>query len=550
MEQLLKNMKKVFLLLVLSIVSIGAFAYNYVSSDFSNQPYIPTKLQNYATKDAKILLYRLKGDTILLTYAPTFQSYKTDYRVEFELAQPDTVWIKYVKKPKLNKHYYLCLSFKGEKVDGVNYKDGSPFFKTPNMQDERFVIKQVIEAKDIAGRLCVELEHIESGRTIIWHIENKCSITDISLQNRINTELKASPIYVGTNNSYGPTLYYIVTSSKAMFTFDFSASVYSSLGSATTKMENNSKLYFVFKDNDAKTQMKYYYVAEGGKSYASYKFVTKEMGDKYFAEKEAKDAKAVQQAIVDDKMDSTFVFPVKLGEVHDEITDKYIDLGGRTGFVYGTTKGKIYGTDYLVYWHGVKLQLSSYLLDEADADKKAFLQRRGEKGIELREQIAMQKDKEQTEIDDAKAEAFTKKCKAKKAEFVNKQIFLIEHFFSTGEYHKCGVGVNIFNCFSKTIKYFEMTVNAYNTFNDPHKDEIGNTQKGARCIGPIAPKETGYYLFNELFWNENGVITNCRVTSVKITFTDNTSVSYSGWANVKKHYQEFFFDERNPDYME
>ena len=95
-----------------------------------------------------------------------------------------------------------------------------------------------------------------------------------------------------------------------------------------------------------------------------------------------------------------------------------------------------------------------------------------------------------------------------------------------------------------------MTVNAYNTFNDPQKDEIGNTQKGARCIGPIAPKETGYYLFNELFWNENGVITNCRVTSVKITFTDNTSVSYSGWANVKKHYQEFFFDERNPDYME
>lgn len=541
-------MRKYILTVLLSAICFCSNLFAaYVSSDFSNQPPVNVSgVKRFASNDPAILLTNMVGDTINISY-DGISSYARTARVEFELITPDTIWIKQVKKPKVNKHYFLCRALNGVKVDNMNYSDGSPFYKTPKFTEEPFVVEKLL-SNDTFGRVCVGLTSVKTGKKIIWHIENKCIVTNLTQMNNMTSELADKPLCVQYDNSF-----VTIKNQYVKCQFEFRASVTSGSNNATTRVENNACLVISFEERyTSKLKNLYYYFGKGTNKYASYKFNSQEECEKHNAKVAAEIARVERLAKEDVKNDSNFIFPIVIeSEIHDVITDQDLNLAHRTCYIYATTPSKIYGTDYLAYCNGMKIQIEDYSeeIDKADADKKAFLKRRGTQGAELREQLAIQYDKEQTEKDNVKAADYKKKSSAKKAEFVKKQIFLIEQFYTTGEYSRCGVGINIFNCYGKTIKYVDFTATAYNTFDDPQKDTMGNSQKSARCIGPINSKETGYFLFDELFWNENQVIQNCRITSVKITFTDNSTVSYSGWSNVKQHYQEYYFDFRNPIYM-
>ncbi len=117
-----------------------------------------------------------------------------------------------------------------------------------------------------------------------------------------------------------------------------------------------------------------------------------------------------------------------------------------------------------------------------------------------------------------------------------RQIFMISQDYAYGKYDQFGLEFNLYNCFTKSIKYVQITVVPYNQVNDVQCDDVGRREKNVRCIGPIEPKEKATFTFDELFWDENDIIKYLRVTYIKFTFMDNSTKVYSGWDNIKKHY--------------
>ena len=106
-----------------------------------------------------------------------------------------------------------------------------------------------------------------------------------------------------------------------------------------------------------------------------------------------------------------------------------------------------------------------------------------------------------------------------------------------------GMNYDIYNCFGKTIKYVEITLTCYNTVGDVQRDYFGNSTKKVRGIGPIEPDDGGSYSWEKIFWDEYDVIKNCRITAIKFTFKDGTVKSFSGYANIRKHFSSDAWDD-------
>lgn len=121
-------------------------------------------------------------------------------------------------------------------------------------------------------------------------------------------------------------------------------------------------------------------------------------------------------------------------------------------------------------------------------------------------------------------------------EYNRRQIFMLSQDYAYGDYHQFGLSFKLYNCFNKTIKYVELKVVSYNQVDDVQRDDIGRTEQRVRCIGPIEPTGYGTFTFDELFWDENDIIKYLQVNYIKLTFMDNTTKVFSGWANIKKHY--------------
>ena len=106
-----------------------------------------------------------------------------------------------------------------------------------------------------------------------------------------------------------------------------------------------------------------------------------------------------------------------------------------------------------------------------------------------------------------------------------------------------GMNYDIYNCFGKTIKYVEITLTCYNTVGDVQRDYFGNSTKKVRGIGPIEPDDGGSYSWEKIFWDEYDVIKNCRITAIKFIFKDGTVKSFSGYANIRKHFSSDAWDD-------
>ena len=83
----------------------------------------------------------------------------------------------------------------------------------------------------------------------------------------------------------------------------------------------------------------------------------------------------------------------------------------------------------------------------------------------------------------------------------------------------------------------------YNTVGDIQRDYFGNSTKKVRGIGPIEPGEGGAYSWEKIFWDEYDVIKKCRITAIKFTFKDGTVKSFSGNANIRKHFSSDAWDD-------
>lgn len=503
----------------------NVWSYHYTPSDFSNAPSLGIDIKQFSSTDADAVLNAMMSDTIYINFqAPAYGK----KHIEFELVNPDTIWIKRAKKPQLNKHFYLCRAYNGKLMQYDILPDGSPYFQNQNIENVPFVLLGFLPEKDELGRTCIKLKELNTKRVIIWHVENRVTVTDVTLQNKVNHYLEQKPLFYKKRNTGDEEEQRIVQASftNAVFEYDFAASEYSYPDKYKVKIEdNNSKVLVTIKDEN---KVAYFNLSSGVRNGAPYSFVTKDEAIKQselIAQQNIQHGKDIQ-------LDSTFFFPFRFeNSVFDYITKEMVDIDGKTCFIYSAEKnfGSLYCYD--MYCNGKKIKIDSFNgdLNEEDNSKVAFLQRRGNEGAAIRESIAIKKDKEQQE-----------KALKQKQEFAKKQIFLTRVNLARGKY-QCGVSLKIFNCYNKTIKYIDFTAASYNHFNDPQKDEIGVGQKSCQCLGPIAPTETGKFTFNELFWDKNCVISSVRLTNIKITFTDNTTVSFSGWNNIKVHYGESIF---------
>ena len=119
--------------------------------------------------------------------------------------------------------------------------------------------------------------------------------------------------------------------------------------------------------------------------------------------------------------------------------------------------------------------------------------------------------------------------------YINKQIFYLGNEIYDSGYGWDGVKIKFYNCYKKTIKYIYCTLTAYNYFGDVQADRSGRSTADIRCIGPIEPGDGGSFSFDDIMNNKNGIIEYYRPTKITITFIDNSTITFNGWAKIKPH---------------
>lgn len=173
---------------------------------------------------------------------------------------------------------------------------------------------------------------------------------------------------------------------------------------------------------------------------------------------------------------------------------------------------------------------------------KNFLMSKKSEGREDRFIIAYDYDTERTHrwLEDlrGKIQAYQDKVSYMK----KNQIFITKAGYNY-DGDQFGMNYDIYNCFVKTIKYVDITLTCYNTVGDVQRDYFGISTKKVRGIGPIEPDDVGSYSWEKIFWDEYDVIKNCRITAIKFTFKDGTVKSFSGYANIRKHFSSDAWDD-------
>lgn len=173
---------------------------------------------------------------------------------------------------------------------------------------------------------------------------------------------------------------------------------------------------------------------------------------------------------------------------------------------------------------------------------KQFLMSKKSEGLEDRFIIAHNYDTERTnrwlkELR-CKIQAYQDKISYMK----KNQIFITKAAYNYDD-DQFGMDYEIYNCFSKTIKYVEITLTCYNAVEDIQRDYFGDSTKKVRGIGPIEPGDGGSYSWEKIFWDEYDVIKKCRITAIKFTFKDGTVKSFRGNANIRKHFSNDAWDD-------
>lgn len=174
-----------------------------------------------------------------------------------------------------------------------------------------------------------------------------------------------------------------------------------------------------------------------------------------------------------------------------------------------------------------------------------FLIEKGTIGVDDRFQIAFEYDSIRTEAYLGRLHNLIKALDEEAAYRKKNQIFItgIGYDYDSNEYsHRFGMYFDVYNCFSKTIKYIEFTMTNYNAVGDVQRDDIGRSSRTVKGIGPIDPEDGGRYSWDDIFWDDRDVIERTRLTGIKFIFKDGTSKVFSGYNNIKKHFTDDAWD--------
>lgn len=233
---------------------------------------------------------------------------------------------------------------------------------------------------------------------------------------------------------------------------------------------------------------------------------------------------------------------------YDEKDTIYLSVFGCENKQVDAGKKKQNRIFYKGYALNKEFSFPASALEFTDEVAKAFIESRGVTGIERRMNIAKQNDfkRSQEYLDRVltrtqwKFERLAAVVKFRQ----QKKILILSQDYSFSSY-QFGLKFNFFNCYQKDIKYIDLVITAYNRVGDVQRDDVGRSSREVRCIGPLESGFDGEYDFNELFWDKNDIIDHLIVTSIKVTFMDNTVVSYIGKKNVELHTSDYFAKEQN-----
>lgn len=183
------------------------------------------------------------------------------------------------------------------------------------------------------------------------------------------------------------------------------------------------------------------------------------------------------------------------------------------------------------------IELPEEVLVFKNAADKAYINRRGISGEYVRKTVAKENDMAYAQFYLDSLEQATLKLMEdiqKTYNFYKKnKVFILGEQYSYSDY-KFGKEFKFFNCYNKDIKYVNMRIVAFNQVGDVQRDDIGNYAKDVRCIGPLEVGDAGVYDFDDLFWDDDDIIKELRVVELKITFSDNSVITFSGKEKVDK----------------
>lgn len=228
-------------------------------------------------------------------------------------------------------------------------------------------------------------------------------------------------------------------------------------------------------------------------------------------------------------------------------TKEYIPNETLPFTVYGYSNGYYYG--YLLSYD-CSFPESYVTLRYHDAQ---YLQSRGKSGMEVRKVWAQEYDRihsaEYLEQNSAYQEEVRLKQEAdrKKShellQYLRKHRVIIGGHQVSRSYSDYTLRIDIWNWYSKRIKYLDLTLIALNNVRDERWDDRSLSVTNRRCIGYIDSYESATYNFEDVFYDYYELIGDIVVCGAVITFEDNSTITISSQAAanmyIENHVLEF-----------
>ena len=239
-----------------------------------------------------------------------------------------------------------------------------------------------------------------------------------------------------------------------------------------------------------------------------------------------------------------------------ELIEEYNDLDTLFFSVFECIKTGVHASSakhFRGYVLGHEIMLPQSALSFNDLSSRGFIESRGAEGREIRRIVAQHNDSIRTqEYRIAKA-----KREAEKLERENRAQKQLEEIYKFRKQKKIvilscravrsdpskGITIKVYNPFDKAIKYLFFKTVAINSVDDPETDDLGRSEKEVKCIGFVEKGEECTYSFEDLFWDKNDIIHKIIITNIKVVFSDNSYLVYSGKAQVESHMELYYAKE-------
>ncbi len=245
-------------------------------------------------------------------------------------------------------------------------------------------------------------------------------------------------------------------------------------------------------------------------------------------------------------MDSNRVFDAELQLAYsvknflDSKGEEYISDEPLPFAVYSYSGGEYYG-----YLLGYECHFDEDLVSLSDHDAQ-YLKNRGTSGMSVRkipaktydEVNASQYRKKVSEHqENMRKEEEQAKAKSREVlQYLRKNRVIIGNYYVSESYSDYSLKLEIYNWFTKRIKYIDLTVMAINSVGDPRWYDKDRCVKNIQCIGYIDALGSGTYKFDDLFYDSSEVIDDIIVCGAVITFEDNSKITIDSQAAARKLY--------------